>query len=957
VVGIAPAADGYLWVATPRHLSRFDGVRFEPFTEQDLAGYDKRIRALVPSRRGGLWFSTDHGPVVHLGRDGAQAFSDGLPQVQAEMLVEDGEGSVWLSYRGGLVYRLKGGRARAFGRADGVPEGPGVLAADEAGRVWFFWSGHLGIVEGERFHTLAVRADEVPRLAAARGGGVWLAAGLALYRCDMEGHVERRASLPPEHARSRVSALLEDKNGAVWMGTTYSGLFHYDDAGLDHVPTSHSSITSLAEDAEGDVWVGTGGGGLDRVRARGIDVEGDFTSLPEERVQSIAEDGAGALWGATANGGLVVRAAGSWTPVPSYVPSEAGAVTTVATDGDTVFIGTRDSRLHRLRGGRRQTWGKADGLPMHDVCGLLVEAGGDVLVAGEKPDAVARLRGDAVQALDLPPRARRLRALARDAAGRLWLGGNAGTLLRVDADRLVDETPAGAPTSSAIRALHATDDGSLWIGYESEGLGRLKDGRFARFGPEQGLTSRTIGAIAADGRGWLWLATEEGVVKVRLTELDETARGRRVRVGPARGTIDRSVPSLSDGGCGAGPAVRARDGRLWIPMGSSVAIVDPRRQPDTALPPPVRITRAAVDGRSMGFYRGMMPARVQAPVVDLGEDAPRLRLPPDHRRLDIDYTALAFAAPENVRFRHRLEGLDDSWIDDTRRTVSYTRLPAGPYVFRVIACGSDGTWNDAGATLRIDVAPFLWQRWWFRLLALAAFATALAGVVRHTSLRRLRARLLAVERDAALDRERARIARDIHDDVGNRLTTISLLSGLTRRHQAEPASVARHAAEIEAAAREVTDSLDDIVWAVNPRHDSLPDLVSRIGRFAAELLGRAGIACRLRLPDDPPPRTVSAEVRHNLYLAFKEAVTNAVRHAQAREVEIAVTIVAETLKVQVRDDGRGFGAGEDAPGADGLRNMRRRMADIGGSVEIASAPGAGTRVFFTLPLPSGRASP
>jgi len=353
----------------------------------------------------------------------------------------------------------------------------------------------------------------------------------------------------------------------------------------------------------------------------------------------------------------------------------------------------------------------------------------------------------------------------------------------------------------------------------------------------------------------------------------------------------------------------------------------------------------------VAWHGGVLPSRVEGgrKLVDPGAVRAALTLPPEHRKVDLEFTALSFVAPENVRFRHRLAGLDEDWIEaGTERRASYPRLPAGDYEFRVQACNNDGVWNEAGATLALTVAPFVWQRWWFRVAAFGWFTAAVVALVRYVSFRGLRLKLRAAEQQASLYQERARIAKDIHDDLGGSLTQISLLSELARQDREAPEKTAAHAARISDTARLVIKSLDEIVWAVNPRNDTLPHLIDYTGQFAVEFLRAAGIRCHVDLPDHPPPRAVPAEVRHNLFLTVKEALNNVVRHAHASEVWLQAVITDASLRVVLEDNGRGFERAPDDATADGLRNMRQRMEEIGGEFHIGNRAGGGTRLELVV---------
>jgi len=321
-----------------------------------------------------------------------------------------------------------------------------------------------------------------------------------------------------------------------------------------------------------------------------------------------------------------------------------------------------------------------------------------------------------------------------------------------------------------------------------------------------------------------------------------------------------------------------------------------------------------------------------------------------HRRLEFAWTALNFSAPENVNFRYQMEGFDDHWVDGgTERSAGYSRLPAGNYRFKVQARNGDGEWADSPA-LPLLVSPFVWQTWWFRIATVLLFTGGVIAVVRYVSFRRLHSRLQALEQQAALDRERARIARDIHDDLGGSLTQVAMLSGLAQRDGSNAEKVGEYVQRISSTTHQVIRSLDEVVWAVNPRNDNLQDTFQYISQFAIQFLSAAGIKCRLELPERIPQQPVFAEIRHNLFLVVKETLNNIVRHAGASEVWLRAKVAGRSFHLVIEDNGQGFKAEPHDAFANGVRNIRQRMQEIGGSCEIESAPGKGTRVNLSFPV-------
>jgi signal transduction histidine kinase len=524
-------------------------------------------------------------------------------------------------------------------------------------------------------------------------------------------------------------------------------------------------------------------------------------------------------------------------------------------------------------------------------------------------------------------------------------------LLRVHDGVVSDETTNESGGSISIRSLAVTPDGSLWIGYAGQGLGRFKDGVFKNVTSAQGLFDDNLSQIISDDRGWLWFGSDHGIFKVRLRELNDFAEGRAAGVFSVHYGKGHSLPSLQ-ASLGFSPNVlHSRDDRLWFPTYNGIAVASLDNLLENLHPPPVLLKQVVLDDQNIAAYGGSIPV---ANGVELGGTDARLRLPPDHRRLEFDFTALCFSAPENVQFQYKLSGYEDDWNDaGAARSISYSRLAAGDYRFLVRARNGDSPWSEA-SSVGLTVSPFFWQTWWFRSAVVLLFTTGIIAIVRYVSFRRLHAKLRALEQQAALDKERSRIAKDIHDDLGGSLTQIKLLFELAQRRRAEPDKVESLGQEGLAATRQIIKSMDEIVWAVNPRNDSLPHLIDYLGQFAIEFLANADIRCRVDLPDRPVEWAVSPEARHNLFLAVKEALNNIIRHSGAGEVWLRVTATENILTITIEDNGHGIekSAGEFA---NGLSNMGQRMADIGGSSRIESGTEngteSGTRVSLKFPKP------
>ena len=532
-----------------------------------------------------------------------------------------------------------------------------------------------------------------------------------------------------------------------------------------------------------------------------------------------------------------------------------------------------------------------------------------------------------------------------------------GRLFAIRAGVISDETERVQGNGAmSIHCLCATSDGALWIGYSGTGVGRFKGGKYARITTKEGLHDNYISQIVADKMDRLWLAGNGGIFQVSLKELssvaDDISTGRKSRLRSVLYGRAEGLPSLQPTYDTIPAAIRSADGRIWMAMRTGLAVVHTENIRDNPEPPPVLVERVLVDGEPVAVYDSKSPLRDPdlRGLTDLHQNHAGLEIKANYRRLEIDFTALSFLAPENVNFRYRLDGFEDEWTDaGTERKATYAHLSSGNYVFHVIACNDSGVWNDVGAKFNFTVQPFFWQRWSFQLALLAGFTLCVIAIVRYVSFRRLRTQVRQLEQQTVLHKERARIAKDIHDDLGANLTQITLLSELARQDMTTPEKAGGHVDKISTTARQVMKSLDEIVWAVNPRNDTLPHLVDYLGQFTIDFLRAPGIRCRLDLPEHPPELNVPADIRHNLFLAVKEALNNIVKHAGAKQVRLGVDVSNGKLRVVVTDDGHGFEHPPQDAWADGLRNMRQRMAEIGGDCAIESHAGTGTTITFDVP--------
>ncbi len=857
---------------------------------------------------------------------------DGLPNNHVTAVAEDASGALSVTTRAGAA-RFDGVR---FTPAEPFATDPEVArslrATTHDGTVWLVRGSNIG--QGRNGEFIPVVSRQNARIAAARDGGLWIGSDANLAKRGADGTLRECGQFEPSGPRPHVMAVMEDRAGAVWIGTATNGLFRYDGNAFQKIETSYAYVLCLTEDSAGNIWVGTDGGGLNRVTRRVISLERFSDEASTVGIQSVAEDATGRLWGVTQNRWLVRRENRQWQRVGEEGLRQVDAPLCVAADrAGALWIGTGRRAFFRWQAGQLKRWGVNDGFTSFSAHCFLPTSKGDLWIGAYNPNGVQRLQGEALSPL-IPTAA--VHAMCEDRDGRVWIGTDTGLLVaEPGGEKLTAVALANASPDPAVLSLVATSDGTVWAGCAGGGLVCVRDGKVTRVGAEQGLPDTYLSQMVDDGLGSLWIGSaDHGIFKVRFDQLEEARRDPGYRLRAITYGRNEGLSYLEAYGAHSpdaiGPsALRTHDGQIWIPMRAAIAVVQPQLLREDPRPPAVRVTRVSIDGATTN---------------------PPRPVPPAHRRIDFEFSALNLSTPDNAHVRYRLDGIDAGWIDaGAQRVASYSRLAAGRYVFWLQSANFDGPWGEPRAAAELVVQPFYWQTWWFRLGALAAISGTLAAAAHQISTRRLRARHRLLEQQSALDRERARIARDLHDDLGGSLTQVGVMLDLARRDAAVAAQ--DKLGSCLALVRGAAQSVDEIIWAINPRNDTLPFLVDYLSQFVVEYLHAANVECSVDLPEAIPERPVTPEMRHHLLLAVKECVSNIARHARATEVRLQVATNDNQLTIVLEDNGTGFAGTPQNSTADGLRNIRDRMAEIGGAFDLESRPGAGTRTRFTYRWP------
>jgi len=933
-------SQGYLWIGTIEGISRFDGATFTNYILEGDSSYAMPttfVNAFLEDRQGNLW--------IGLNLDG-------------------GVSKFNLSNRSFVRYKITP-------RRSSLSNWVNAILQDTEGKLWFGTDDGLFILENEGFRPFPLGTTDAPLAIQAlyedRRGAVWIATPQGLYRYSPK--FSPQLIRIPDLPTVQFNALYEDKEGNLWIGTDEIGLVKLRNYSSPSQPLFQmktyttddglpcNSIHDILQDDSGTLWIATWAGLSKLMPGRQEFVTYTTANgLPSNNLLDILQDREGNLWFATTKG--ISKLAGE--TFVNYgksegLPGEFLLQVVLGADNDLWFVGT--SGACRLTGG---TFVQIEALRGQHVLSLAVENTGTVwfgTTRGVVKWANGRVLARYTTANGLPDD--HIQSIFQDSRGAIWFGHRKGVsrlwkgkfrhfygysnspsppgttqdyakyplVMGMTEDREgtvwfatyrqgiykfsatygpdSNWVKVDIPISFKTRAILCDGGDKLWIGTRLDGVFRYdpQTSTLTHYTTADGLSSNFVRSIFQDSKGNLWFGTTRGV-----NRFDGIAfRQYSTRDGLAGDAVF---------GC-----VEDRQGNLWFATSTGVSRYDPAQDRLSTIPPPVYVTRFRVLGKEMPLKNETLLSASQHSV-------------------SFEYVGISFKDESQVRYQYRLRGLNEEWSELTdRRYVNYTNLPSGRYIFEVRAKNLDGIWSLHPATFSFNIATPIWQRWWFITLMVLGAGGVAFGVHRY----RLN-KLLEMER------MRSRIATDLHDEIGTTLSSIALFSEMARREiQNIAPKVADKLREVSETAQQLVETMRDIVWAINPANDTVEDVVLYMKQFASEVLEARGIEFTFRVPKQTRTLRLSMDVRHHLYLIFKEAINNMVRHSGCSHADIHLSLSDRMLTLVISDNGRGFDRSKPLSGS-GLKNMRKRAQTIKGTLKVDSTVGKGTTVTLRVPV-------
>lgn len=888
-------------------------------------------------------------------------------------IAEGKDGSLWMNSSWGLIRLLPDERIVFFPFETPISSGSNSLIVAEDSRVWFTRGDKIHVHMPDAIDSLIdspkvlTRTFQPLRQPELRPDG-------PITVPDAPGSIFEYSSVMDDAfvENSYTKRVFQGSDGTIWISAENilmeiaNGVFrkHDDKEGFPNV------MAKIAEDSAGNLWLG-GHSGLARLNRSGFTTYGANDGSSSSRFFAVTTDSDGTPVFVGRDHTLNRYETSNLRSVRPSIPKNALYLWTSrfglrTSDGDWWLL--TNEKLFRFSGisnfrqldGRTPSniYDSSSGLKSNGMFQIFEDSKKRVWVSTRGSTAaghgVAILepgepRFHALTEREGYPAARSPASFAEDRSGRIWFGFYEGGVGVYDGDRVrVFTRENGLPTSGHVTDIHIGADGQIWFATSFNGLYKVigpgsEAPQFEKIATTSTPLSNNLRTITEDKFGRLYLGSARGVDRYS----PDTGQAKRFTVSEGL-AADFVVDSFRD-----------KNDDLWFVTNNGVSKLTPLEDEDPP-PPQVYIGGIRISGRIEAV------SELGVTSFETGE------LSHTDNNFQIDFFGIDQRAGQFLRYQYMLDGADQEWSQPTDQvTVTYANLRPAIYKFLVRAINTEGIQSSAPAVISFQILPPIWQRWWFLTLTAIAIGIAIYGIYRYRTAKLVqvntaleearraeeRLRRSREERLVELERVRTRIATDLHDDIGASLTQIAILSQVAQTRSGNGTSAAP-LVKITEVSNELVGTMSDIVWSINPGKDHLSDLIQRMRRFASDVLAPQNIAVRFDLPEDGTAIVVDSNIRREVFLVFKEAVNNIAKHSEASRVGVQLVIDERQIELEIRDDGIGFDTAppsfEDAYSSEGysgngIPSMRKRSAEMGGWIDIASASGKGTSVTLRMP--------
>ncbi len=937
--------DGFLWLGTSNGLARFDGAEFKIFNASNTPQMKANLTAdLFKDHSGRIWFTNGGTGVLVMNHEKFSRLSEkhGLSSNHTSSFAEDTNGRIYIGTFGGGLNIFYNEYFRVLNKEVGLSsDNIHSLLIDKDGGIWVgtYNNGITlldknGVSKFDRmsglpnFAVKQIFQDSKGKILVAMHEGVFVFNGTSF---------EIPKALLPLKGKS-INHIAEDDEGNLWFSTSGYGIYIYNGKTFAHLDKNNlllsDDISHILPTKTG-VWICSFTGGLFLLKQNKVKALSEVQMLPDKNIRTIFQAPDDLLWIGTDNGiAAYDEKKNKLIPFHSNIPELSPHAWAVNAKGE-IFFGTKRHGLFKIIDNRLVNALNHEETKTNFIRSLKFDFDGTLWI-GTNGAGVALLKNGKIKFIDKTSGLSNnfIACICKDRQNNFWIGTSGGGISVLNSSGSVLKTfsDENGLANNIVNSILEDEEGIIWVGTSVSGISRIKNNSIFNFNERNGLYSNTIKKLLYDGKGRFWATTDHGVFSVERKNLNDVAAGKTNKL--AFNLVSKDEGMLSDefnaeadnAGC------ISHTGKIYAPSHNGVVIIDPKLFKTKVEPPRVYIDDVFVNYKE----------RTKDVLKDLS---------PNTESVQINYGGISFTHEKYLKYKYILGGIDKDWVFvGTRRQVFFTHLPHGSYTFKIVAVTPEGTESKNAALINFTIHPYFWQTFWFQ----AQSAVVILGLTTIYLLlyfkRKYKRTVKIIEAEAALERERMRISKDMHDELGASLTKISLMSDLAKRDLEDPGQLKKDLNSISEASRDTALTMDEIVWAVNPKNDALDKTIYYIVQYIEEFLSSTKIEFAINIPDTISAYYLRAELRHNLFLVIKEAVNNIVKHSGANLVTLNIIVEDFLFDLRLEDNGKGIDFASVDQFSNGLENMRKRIEDFEGEFEIMNTLPAGTQIKIKLPL-------
>ena len=898
--------DGYLWIGTGYGLNRFDGVGFKNYYVEDGL-LNNGIQSLYVDKKNQLWIGTEGGVNV-MRKDSIHTIPELQPLNSSTILsiYQDSQNEFWFTTDGEGVWHWDSSQQLTQYRevhGMGSNRVRDVLE-DNNGVIWFATRDGLTKLENGNFRTFTTRHglpdNRLRDLVLTESGELWVASRGGL--CTVSDEEISCFTEQDGLINNRIQSISTDGNNNLWLGTeegaSYFAAGEFENYSVDE-GLSNNIIHSTYYDTEGNIWFGTFGGGISLFLGDQFENYTIEDGLPNNVVTSIAEDRNGRYWISTYGGGITKIDGQSLETINTSDGLVDNKVYTLRTDDlNQLLVGTRwGFSIYNYN-----TFNNFDEheLPHRKIRAILPSQNSSDILLGTYGEGIIQYRDKEFNQFTeedgLPNNV--VMALERGADGSVW-AATYGGLSRFKDNTFTNYTIEDGLPNNGILDVLIDDNGELWVATFG-GIAHFTEDGFESITPEDGLPDEVCYFIEQDDRGIFWIGTNKGVVRFDYQVYQSGAENTNMQTFRLL-TTDQGLTSNE---MNAGASFKDSRGRLWFGSVGGVSVFDPSKEKISNAAPKVHIENISVSGERISMKEPL----------DIGSD---------NHNITFDFIGISFTAPHQMEYRYRLKNSNEGWQETTQPSVRYSALMPGDYTFEVKARNFNGYWSPQAASISFSVQAPFWLQWWF----IALVVIALAGIILFIY------NYYRVKKMVEMERMRVRIASDLHDDVGSALTEIALQSDFLQTMEV-PDKLEESLKQIGAQSRRIVSSLDDIVWSIDARNDTVGDLTDRMQDHMNNVLPDRKVYYDF---DCDMQQQLDVSLKENLYLIYKEAVNNIAKHSNADRVDVKLCADGSGFTLGIKDNGTEVTGSRKS--GQGLSNMKMRAKRIDAEITFNNKNG------------------